>query len=181
MCSVEECPAPVLAKGLCRLHYKRQYRSGTTDDRRPAVEERFWAKVDKNGPVPERRPELGPCHLWTAATDRDGYGQFKIAGRQTKAARFAFELVNGPIAGDLQPDHLCRVTRCVNVAHLELVTPAENRRRAAAIVTHCPQGHLYDEANTMIDGRGARVCRTCHNERAALYQRRRRAARRKEE
>jgi hypothetical protein len=27
--------------------------------------------------------------------------------------------------------------------------------------THCPQGHAYDEANTWINPRGARVCRAC--------------------
>lgn len=27
--------------------------------------------------------------------------------------------------------------------------------------THCPQGHPYDEANTMVRGNGRRVCRTC--------------------
>ena len=33
----------------------------------PPVEERFWPKVDKNGPVPEPHPELGPCWVWTGA------------------------------------------------------------------------------------------------------------------
>lgn len=33
-------------------------------------EQRFWAKVDKNGPVV--RPELGPCWIWTG--NRDPWG-----------------------------------------------------------------------------------------------------------
>lgn len=42
---------------------------------------------------------------------------------------------------------------------------------AAALRTHCPHGHLYDEANTIIKKRGAgrapsRDCRTCTNDRA---------------
>jgi hypothetical protein len=37
--------------------------------------ERFWAKVDKNGPIPAYRPDLGPCWLWTASKRADGYGQ----------------------------------------------------------------------------------------------------------
>jgi|SRR5580658_5854190 hypothetical protein len=28
-----------------------------------SVEERFWSKVDKNGPVPSHRPELGQCWI----------------------------------------------------------------------------------------------------------------------
>lgn len=38
------------------------------------IEERFWAKVDKNGPMPEGRPDLGPCWLWTAAKIHCPYG-----------------------------------------------------------------------------------------------------------
>lgn len=28
--------------------------------------QRFWSKVDKGGPVPPHRLELGPCWLWIA-------------------------------------------------------------------------------------------------------------------
>lgn len=31
--------------------------------------------------------------------------------------------------------------------------------------THCPQGHPYDDANTMIRGNGRRVCKTCQRQR----------------
>jgi len=42
--------------------------------RRPLAD-RFWERVDKCGPVPEHRPHLGPCWVWTAAKTRDGYGK----------------------------------------------------------------------------------------------------------
>lgn len=29
---------------------------------------RFWEKVNKDGPIPEHQPELGPCWEWTGAT-----------------------------------------------------------------------------------------------------------------
>jgi hypothetical protein len=38
-----------------------------------SLPERFWKKVDKNGPVPAHRPELGPCWLWTGALVGRGY------------------------------------------------------------------------------------------------------------
>lgn len=34
-CSVAGCERPYLCKGLCRLHWERQHRTGTTDDPRP--------------------------------------------------------------------------------------------------------------------------------------------------
>ena len=50
------------------------------------VQERFWSKVDFNGPVPEGRPLLGPCHVWIGSLAiRGGYGQFRLDGRVRKA------------------------------------------------------------------------------------------------
>jgi len=40
--------------------------------------------------------------------------------------------------------------------------------------THCPAGHAYDEANTYVDPRGRRSCRSC--KRASDGQRRARTA-----
>src|SRR5207247_883193 len=43
---------------------------------------------------------------------------------------------------------------------------AASLRARAALITHCPKGHPYDEANTMIH-QGKRVCRKCNAERVA--------------
>jgi len=86
----------------------------------PAQLERFWAKVDKSG----------ACHLWTAHVQSRGYGELTIARRNRLAHRVAWELERGPIPDGLTVDHLCRNKRCVRVEHMELVTAAENTRRA---------------------------------------------------
>lgn len=38
-------------------------------------------------------------------------------------------------------------------------------RARAALITHCPRGHAYDEANTYIGNKGKRICRRCAYER----------------
>ncbi len=132
------------------------------------IEDRFWAKVDKTE----------TCWLWTGSLNQQGYGQVavRVAGRQTsaRAHRFAHELLVGPIPDGLELDHLCRVRNCVNPAHLEPVTHAENLRRSPTAFrrlgdrqrakTHCPQGHPYDEANTARYG-CRRYCIACRNKR----------------
>lgn len=88
----------------------------------------------------------------------------------------------GPIPDGLVIDHLCRNPQCVNPMHLEPVTPEENTRRGIGgwntrAKTHCPQGHPYSGANLYINPTsGARVCRTCNNEKARRYKLRQRAA-----
>lgn len=131
------------------------------------IPERFWKKVDKSGPIPAVRPDLGYCWLWTAGHTKEGYGQFYLLRHKVVAPRFAYELVFGPIAPGLQIDHLCKTPPCVNPAHLEPVTPRENSRRSNAgrnsesKKTHCPANHPYDLFNTHYGTDGARHCRTC--------------------
>lgn len=95
--------------------------------------DRFWAKVDKRGPVPSYRPDLGECWVWTAGRSKAGYGTFNRGGRiYDLAHRVAYELLVGPIIEGLCLDHLCRVRHCVRPSHVEQVTWNENLRRGAA-------------------------------------------------
>ena len=92
--------------------------------------------------------------------DPNGYGRFRD---RILAHRWAWLEANGPIPQGLELDHLCRVPPCINPAHMEPVTHAENMRRSApAMRTRCIHGHPYDETNTYIDPRGGRRCRICH-------------------
>lgn len=169
-CSVTDCSKPALIRGFCRPHYQRQRKHGTTDSLLPGFEARFWLKVDKDGPLPVARPDLGPCWIWTAGA-RHGYGSFSVGTRTRQqfkqAHRVAYELEFGPIPDGFTLDHLCKVTLCVRPTHLEPVTMAENLARSDGVanrhraVTHCPRGHEYTEANTRREPNGRRHCRTC--------------------
>lgn len=142
------------------------------DERLPP---RFWSKVDQDGPVPPEHPELGPCWLWTATPNKDGYGRIRIRRDWAPLAhRALWELAVGEVVYPDELDHLCEVRGCVRPDHLEVVDHAENVRRGRggahwAAKTRCPENHPYDAENTRIDVKGARVCRTCATEHARLY------------
>jgi hypothetical protein len=124
---------------------------------------RFWARVD-------RRSD-DECWAWTGSKKRNGYGEFMINGHRYVAHRWLYEQVHGQVAEGFELDHLCRNPACVNPGHLEPVTRRENQLRGNGVSginarkTHCPQGHPYDEANTVVRPTGRRDCRICKNER----------------
>lgn len=92
---------------------------------------RFWAKVDKNGPI---HPVLKTrCWLWTAGTNGNGYGLFSAkttdGGRNVPAYahRVVIELEVRPLKYGEKSLHRCDVTSCVNYeSHLFIGTQADN-------------------------------------------------------
>jgi hypothetical protein len=138
----------------------------------------FWQKIDKDGPVPADRPELGPCWLWLGYKNARGYGRTTLSGRLTMVHRAVYEELVGPLPVGLDPDHLCMNPPCCNPSHIEPVTRSVNAKRGRqgeylrkkqTSKTHCPKGHPYDEANTinLTNGRYGtpyRVCRECRRE-----------------
>lgn len=141
-CSEDNCDRPKDARGFCKMHYRRWRRLGTIE--LPQIEPHvvFMASVTVTD----------ECWPWTGYIDRKGYGQTTQQYGERAAHRMSYELHTGPIPAGLQVDHVCHTMspdcpggstcmhrRCVNPAHLELVTLVENVRRG-----HWRKGSLPD-------------------------------------
>ena len=93
------------------------------------ISPRFWAKVDKNGPVPPVCPELGPCWIWTGGVCGNGYGNLHYKGTGHRAHRIAWLIETGrwPTPHGL---HHCDTPLCVRFSHLFEGTNGDNIRDA---------------------------------------------------
>lgn len=92
--------------------------------------DRFWAKVNKEGPV---HPVLGTkCWVWTGATTPGGYGKLRVGSqsdgsrRVEVTSRASWEIHFGPIPEGTSVLHCCDVRLCVRPDHLFLGDQLDN-------------------------------------------------------
>lgn len=165
---IQGCKLPPQKRG------RKPGRSTVIDDSYMAgLRKRFYAKVDKEGPIGTFAPHLGPCWLWTAFKAGTGYGFIGNAMRKRRpelAHRISLVIDEWERTGvirplpeghDIEVDHLCMVKSCVRPSHLEWVTQQENKRRRPNYnLPICGRGHPFTEENTRMTG-NKRRCRQC--------------------
>ena len=176
-CTVSGCANLIGNKGgrgLCTKHYQMWLLTGDPCGSTAITDaERFWPKVNKAGHE--------ECWEWTASVDGNGYGSFHT-DISTRAHRWAYLTIVGPVPDGHVLDHLCRNPSCVNPAHLEPVTNQENlargwgRRLRNGMTDECINGHKYTPDNTYISPRGQQHCRACTAASRARYEQRKKAA-----
>jgi hypothetical protein len=180
------CKAAFVATGkrvaFCAPACYQAWRKST----RLSFTERFWSKVDKNGPT--LRVELGPCWIWKGHTAENGYGRFAwrdadLRVQSRPAHVVAWEQSNGRELPDgMYGCHRCDNPPCCNPDHVFPGTSQENRldciakgrhsrdnsagtsasARAQKSRAHCKNGHPFSGHNLYFDRRsGARRCRAC--------------------
>lgn len=131
-CGILYTKPPSVVGRFCSLpcRYAAHIRPRPHTKRMPSVrpiEDRFWEKVDKDGPV--IRPELGPCWLWIGARDRHGYGSIGEGApsrRTVRVYRLSYTWAHGPVPFGLKVLHHCDNPPCVRPAHLYAGTAQQN-------------------------------------------------------
>lgn len=164
-CIVDGCDKPRKISQYCGPHYHKWWRYGDpTVVKRASPDtpliDRFMRFVDKDHP--------GGCWVWAGTKTPKGYGHFGNKHGVVIAHRWSYEYHVGPIPDGLEIDHLCSNRACVNPAHLEVVTHAENNRRTVARRgprTHCSKGHALTDDNVYVFKTGARACKICDSQR----------------
>lgn len=129
------------------------------------------------------------CWVWQLFTAKPGHGRGGPYGKTSRMGEqrpvgahvLSYEVFKGPVPAGHEIDHTCENTLCCNPAHLEAVTPAENKRRTHSRgngrnqntdKTHCPVHHTpYDMESKRGDGRTFRTCRACYRAYQREYQR----------
>ena len=88
------------------------------------TEERFWAKVNKDGPT---QPHMAtPCWVWTGVPHQlGGYGRLSVSGRPRYAHHLSWEMAHGN-RGSASVLHRCDNGVCIRPDHLFLGTQADN-------------------------------------------------------
>ena len=103
-----------------------RFLTGHTSRRSHTLEERFWNKIDKNGPI---HPVLGTrCWLWTGAHQTFGHGviRLKDTKKNKLVHRLSYEIHYGSIPEGLNILHRCDNPPCCNPEHLFAGTQKDN-------------------------------------------------------
>lgn len=175
-CNADSCQRNAVARGLCKMHWKRHRKHGDVDYAPTLKASAFWSFVKIGG--------ADECWPWTGPTrgEQVKYGGLTFRGKHEGAHRVAWILTNGELPALPGADyrgtcvlHRCDFGLCCNPGHLFLGTHDDNMKDKASKgrdtnknKKHCRHGHERNERNTYVTSSGLRMCRVCNRIRQAI-------------
>lgn len=108
----------------CGKEITRYSKKCNSCNRRTPALERFWSKVNKDGPIMSGMD--APCWIWIGGKNKQGYGTFRANDSTIRAHRFSYEIHNGPISKGHDVLHRCDNPSCVRPNHLFTGTDQDN-------------------------------------------------------
>lgn len=123
------CGDPHYGRDYCYRHYMQWWRTGRISNVRPlSLRERFDARCGE--------PDDHGCIPWIGSHFPSGYAQISVGGETRSAHAVAWELLTGERSTRAeQLHHTCENKWCVNVEHLERVTPRRHSAHHRAVTT----------------------------------------------
>lgn len=115
-CSAPECNLAAFARGYCKTHYRKLYRSVDFEKLSPL--DRFWSQVS--------RASKDECWPWIGSCTEGGYGRMMIGRKMFMAHRLSYEMHIGEIPAEHEIRHRCDTPGCVNPDHLLTGTHTQN-------------------------------------------------------
>ena len=143
---------------FCSSLCKTRHHKGYTGTAAMTVEQRLWARVDKDAP--------SECWPFRKAASHE-YGQLMDGYRPVLAHRLAYELTKGSIPEGMVVRHTCDNPPCCNPAHLVVGTYADNSRD---MTVRGRAARLFQISTTKLTDEQARevVCRRRAGESSAV-------------
>jgi len=107
------------------------------------------------------------CWEWQGIIHESGYGRVMI-----DQVQYYVHVLSGMVFHGYRSEyeylkvlHKCQTKNCWHRDHLYVGTQADNMQDKSRNITHCPQGHEYNEENTRYskraDGGMQRQCKEC--------------------
>lgn len=132
----------------------------------PELSDQEWTElIEANLVWPK---DMADCVTWKGRTDKRGYAQIYYDYRYWPVQRLIFKHFYGFDPLDQTVHHGCAGGRraCVDGRCLVALPKITNLQLDnGSQLTHCMRDHEFTEANTRVDRRGHRHCRTCIAER----------------
>lgn len=126
LCTIEGCGRPLMARGMCKVHYERNRRHGNPNTCLHPMSKRGaplkWIKEHATH-------RGGDCLIWPFARHPNGHAHISLYHGTSRACRIMCEEAHGPPPSEIhQAAHSCGNDHlgCIHPEHLRWATPVEN-------------------------------------------------------